>query len=76
MASGTPGFSIGFPQALNVNFVVVNVHTHIAVLMRRALAESKPIIHAFKHQDFPIFGTRRHRDGATAEDADVAGRSC
>jgi hypothetical protein len=72
MASGNPGFLIGFPQLLNVNFVVINVA--VAMLVSRAFADDEVAIRPL--EELPVFGTRRHCDGATAEDADIARRSC
>jgi hypothetical protein len=72
MASGNPGFLIGFPQALNVNFVVAIVN--VAMLVPRAFADDE--LPACPFEEFPVFGTRRHGNGTIAEDADIAGRSC
>jgi hypothetical protein len=71
MASGNPGFLIGFPQLLNVNFVV---GIGVAILVPRAFADDELAVRPL--EELPIFGTRRHCDGTTAEDADIAGRSC
>jgi hypothetical protein len=48
--------SLGFPQALNVNFVVVVIG--VAILVPRAFADNELPIRPF--EELPVFGTRRH----------------
>jgi hypothetical protein len=53
MASGNPGFLIGFPQVLNVNFVVI---IGVAMLVPRAFADDELPIRPL--EELPVFGTR------------------
>jgi hypothetical protein len=53
MASGNPGFLIGFPQPLSVNFAVF---IGVAILVPRAFADDEFPVRPF--EELPVFGAR------------------